>query len=100
MATTTVLETTDKSAGHADIELHPIEHEAEAPSSLHEDANSLNKKNVLKIVAAGFSFFFAGTNDGSLGALTPYILRTYKVGTEYVALMYVRPAELLSGHEC
>ncbi|KAF1951530.1 MFS general substrate transporter [Byssothecium circinans] len=50
--------------------------------------SSLNRKNVLKILAAGCSFFFAGANDGSLGALTPYILRTYHVGTEWVALIY------------
>jgi hypothetical protein len=48
----------------------------------------MTRKNIAKTVAAGFSFFFAGTNDGSLGALTPYILRTYDVGTQYVALMY------------
>ena len=47
----------------------------------------LTKKNLLKVIAASVSFFFAGNNDGSLGALTPYILRTYNVGTEYVALM-------------
>ncbi|KAF2029593.1 MFS general substrate transporter [Setomelanomma holmii] len=44
--------------------------------------------NLLKVVATSFSFFLAGSNDGSLGALTPYILRTYHVGTEYVALIY------------
>ncbi|KAJ4370136.1 hypothetical protein N0V86_008872 [Didymella sp. IMI 355093] len=34
------------------------------------------------------SFFFAGNNDGSLGALTPYILQTYSIGTEYIAFIY------------
>ena len=34
------------------------------------------------------SFFFAGNSDGSLGALTPYILRTYYVGMKYVAFIY------------
>jgi hypothetical protein len=47
----------------------------------------LTRKTLLKVIAASISFFFAGNNDGSLGALTPYILRTYNVGTEYVALM-------------
>jgi hypothetical protein len=49
----------------------------------------MTRGNTIKTVVAGFSFFFAGTNDGSLGPLTPYILKTYHVGTEYVALMYV-----------
>jgi hypothetical protein len=48
---------------------------------------ALTRQNLLKVIAASISFFFAGNNDGSLGALTPYILRTYSVGTEYVALM-------------
>ncbi|KAF1941014.1 MFS general substrate transporter [Clathrospora elynae] len=52
------------------------------------EETSLTKKNLLKVIAASISFFFAGNNDGSLGALTPYILRTYNVGTEYVALIY------------
>ncbi|KAF2020296.1 MFS general substrate transporter [Aaosphaeria arxii CBS 175.79] len=43
---------------------------------------------MIKICVAGFSFFFSGVNDGSLGALTPYIIRKYHVGTEYVAIIY------------
>ncbi|EDU40804.1 FucP Fucose permease [Pyrenophora tritici-repentis] len=52
------------------------------------EETSLTKRNLFKVLAASISFFFAGNNDGSLGALTPYILRTYNVGTEYVALIY------------
>jgi hypothetical protein len=51
------------------------------------DDTSLTCKTLFRVIAASISFFFAGNNDGSLGALTPYILRTYGVGTEYVALM-------------
>ena len=51
------------------------------------EETALTRKNLLRVVAASLSFFFAGNNDGSLGALTPYILRTYNVGTEWVALM-------------
>ncbi|KAF2731977.1 MFS general substrate transporter [Polyplosphaeria fusca] len=63
---------------------------ASAPSEVEVVVNSsiLSRADTLKIVVAGFSFFFAGANDGSLGALTPYILRTYHIGSEYVALMY------------
>jgi hypothetical protein len=89
MSTTTVVETSTQYAG--DIQLHSLE-EATSPTPTpapvpQDDLLVLNKKNTLKLVAAGFSFFFAGTNDGSLGALTPYILRTYNIGTDHVALM-------------
>jgi hypothetical protein len=86
MATTTATE-----VARTDIELHPVEQEDAAARhhDTHDHELILNRSNSLKLVAAGFSFFFAGTNDGSLGALTPYILRTYNVGTGYVALMYL-----------
>lgn len=48
----------------------------------------LIRSDAFKVVAASMGFFFAGNNDGSLGALTPYILRTYEVGTEYIACIY------------
>lgn len=48
----------------------------------------LIRSDAFKVVAASMGFFFAGNNDGSLGALTPYILRTYEVGTEYIAFIY------------
>lgn len=75
-----------------DIELRPQDDSLEnrtPASDVTDDSDRLTKQNIIKIVVAGFSFFFAGTNDGSLGALTPYILRSYHVGTQYVALMYV-----------
>lgn len=43
----------------------------------------------LKLFSSGFSFFVAGTNDGSMGALLPYILRSYHIGTGLVALLYL-----------
>jgi hypothetical protein len=43
----------------------------------------------LKLFSAGFSFFVAGTNDGSMGALLPYIIHYYNIGTSFIALMYV-----------
>ncbi|KAF2438030.1 MFS general substrate transporter [Karstenula rhodostoma CBS 690.94] len=52
------------------------------------DGLVLDKTNIIRILTVGFSYIFAGLNDGSLGALTPYILRTYHVGTEYISLIY------------
>ncbi|KAJ5351503.1 hypothetical protein N7452_000477 [Penicillium brevicompactum] len=41
-----------------------------------------------KILSAGVSFFVAGVNDGSLGSLIPYVIRTYSIGTNMVAVLY------------
>jgi hypothetical protein len=41
----------------------------------------------MKIISAGVSFFVAGINDGSLGSLIPYVIRTYGIGTNMVAVL-------------
>lgn len=43
----------------------------------------------LKLFCAGFSFFYAGTNDGTTGPLLPYMLQTYHVSTGLVTVMYL-----------
>ncbi|CAO2650156.1 Nn.00g014480.m01.CDS01 [Neocucurbitaria sp. VM-36] len=94
MFTQTVLETAQEPAtALEEIELQPVAHSTDAVRSEGEGRavsgeTRLTKRTLLKVIAASISFFFAGNNDGSLGALTPYILRTYNVGTEYVALIY------------
>lgn len=40
-----------------------------------------------KVLSAGMSFFVAGVNDGSLGSLIPYVIRSYGIGTDMVAVM-------------
>ena len=40
-----------------------------------------------KILSAGVSFFVAGVNDGSLGSLIPYVIRSYNIGTNMVAVL-------------
>jgi hypothetical protein len=79
--TTTGPEQIDLETGRSNKNMH---FERAQPAN---DDTSLTRKTMFKVIAASISFFFAGNNDGSLGALTPYILRTYGVGTEYVALM-------------
>jgi fucose permease len=44
---------------------------------------------ILQLLSCGFSFFVAGTNDGSLGALIPYIISTYQTSTSLIALLYL-----------
>ncbi|KAK1248878.1 hypothetical protein MKX08_007098 [Trichoderma sp. CBMAI-0020] len=48
----------------------------------------LSKLTYLRLAAAGVSFFVAGTNDGSIGALIPYIIREYNVNTAIVSSVY------------
>lgn len=93
MSTQTVLETVQEPPkAPEEIELQPLPHESSTarPGGEGRTVNEetrLTKQTLFKVIAASISFFFAGNNDGSLGALTPYILRTYNVGTEYVAFM-------------
>ncbi|KAH8667624.1 major facilitator superfamily domain-containing protein [Tricladium varicosporioides] len=42
----------------------------------------------LKLLSSGSSFFVAGINDGSLGALLPYMLSTYHISTSMISLIY------------
>lgn len=42
---------------------------------------------LFKLASAGLSFLCAGMNDGSLGALIPYILRAYNVNTDLVSVV-------------
>jgi hypothetical protein len=102
MATQIVTETVPKHRIDPDqIELHSLPTENQVIPPMDRQINEetvLNRRNLLKVIAASISFFFAGNNDGSLGALTPYILRTYNVGTEYVALMYVQTLPYLLSH--
>ena len=89
---TTVISVQQEHAVDGDIELLPrdLHHVPQPPrASVSNEQPSIDKAVIAKIAVAGFSFFFVGTNDGSLGALTPYILRTYHMGTQYIALMYV-----------
>ncbi len=94
---TSVLVATEPPATLERIELQPIGSKKGASQSqwTPEDAQSdatpeaeSRKNAILRVVVASMGFFFAGSNDGSLGALTPYILRTYTIGTEYIAFIY------------
>lgn len=38
-----------------------------------------DRATYLKLISSGFSFFVAGVNDGSIGALLPYVIREYSV---------------------
>lgn len=40
-----------------------------------------------KVASAGVSFFVAGVNDGSLGSLIPYVIRSYDIDTNMIAVL-------------
>ena len=47
-------------------------------------------RHTWKLFGAGFSFFVAGVNDGSMGALLPYMLKEYHIGTSFIAILWVQ----------
>ncbi|GJD03206.1 glucose and galactose transporter [Colletotrichum higginsianum] len=52
------------------------------------DEDGLDRRTLLKLVAAGFSFFMSGVNDGSVGPLLPYMIRDYNISTAVVSIVY------------
>ncbi|KXX79335.1 Bypass of stop codon protein 6 [Madurella mycetomatis] len=50
--------------------------------------NRPNRDVLVKLISSGFSFFVAGVNDGSLGALIPYVIRSYGITTAVVSVLY------------
>ncbi|PPJ60434.1 hypothetical protein CBER1_07340 [Cercospora berteroae] len=93
MSTTTVVEAPTKAP--ETHELHPVNEEtievgAPPPQNVTEAVSSieLTPKIQLKIFSAAIAFFNAGVNDGSLGALIPYILRHYHISTGWMAIPY------------
>jgi hypothetical protein len=51
-----------------------------------QDLTTIPRRN-LKLLSAGFSFFVAGVNDGSMGPLLPYMLKDYNIGTSFIAIL-------------
>ncbi|KAI1447178.1 MFS general substrate transporter [Annulohypoxylon stygium] len=67
-----------------DAEAIPVEE----PPAEAEVVRSEPATPVLKLIVAGYSFFCAGVNDGTLGPLIPYILSTFGIGTGEIAIIY------------
>ncbi|KAF2838125.1 MFS transporter [Patellaria atrata CBS 101060] len=53
-----------------------------------EEPNQIDRNTLFKLLSCGFCFFFAGTNDGAIGPLVPYMLRTYHISTGSIAIIY------------
>ncbi|KAM3414655.1 hypothetical protein BST61_g9814 [Cercospora zeina] len=93
MATTTVVEAPAKAP--ETHELRTVDEETiEAGASPAQNVTEavsrieLTPRVQLKIFSAALAFFNAGINDGSLGALIPYILRQYDISTGWMAIPY------------
>ncbi|KAM0449532.1 hypothetical protein ACHAO4_007553 [Trichoderma viride] len=48
----------------------------------------VDKLAYLRLSSISLAFFVAGTNDGSIGALIPYVIREYNVSTAIVSSVY------------
>lgn len=57
--------------------------------SPHSELEEAPPLPILRLLSCAFSFFVAGTNDGSIGALIPYMLSSYKIGTSFIAILYI-----------
>jgi fucose permease len=88
MSTTTTTIATTSQHPLEDIELHSMDHDARdvnnsEDTSLTREAHGKTRdwKRLFQLISCGVSFFVAGVNDGSLGALLPYIIRSYGLTT-------------------
>lgn len=89
---------TAKPLEQADVELQIQSQESRAAAQTENPAassvipatvDSVNvPRKTWKLFSAGFSFFVAGVNDGSMGALLPYMLKEYHIGTSFIAILY------------
>lgn len=74
------------------VDQRPVDVKSQAPvaeATPDEGRGVISRANVLRLMSAGFSFFVAGTNDGSIGALIPYIIRQHDINTATASTMYV-----------
>jgi hypothetical protein len=86
MSTTTTVTSTFRHPVE-DIELVPIDRDArdanDGDTRPTQEPYEKNRdwKRLFQLISCGVSFFVAGVNDGSLGALLPYIIRSYGLTT-------------------
>lgn len=75
---------------HAPLSIPQTEAKAEAPVTASQELD-LSQPNTpgFKILSAGISFFVAGINDGSLGSLIPYVMRSYSINAKMISVMCV-----------
>ncbi|KAJ9662802.1 hypothetical protein H2198_001254 [Neophaeococcomyces mojaviensis] len=70
------------------IDLEPLSDQIDAGQETLDNEPPTSYRVLIKLGSAGLSFFCAGMNDGSLGALIPYVIRSYSVNTDLVSVVY------------
>ncbi|CAG9990637.1 unnamed protein product [Clonostachys byssicola] len=83
------------SKGQQGHELRSIPENTNAPEIAQVEGDGppaspeqLPNHTILKFLTASFSFFVAGVNDGSVGALIPYVIRQYNINTAQTSALY------------
>lgn len=76
---------TPKDVEHELQSLGTIQAQGSTPQA--QPSRPSSQSPTLKLLIGGVSFFCAGANDGTLGALIPYILSTFSIGTGGVSIM-------------
>lgn len=91
MATATATQTAEQSdciqLGSVAASAEHVEPPASSKQHTAYTQWKLDNEVYIKVISAGFSFFVAGVNDGSIGALLPYIIREYNITTAIVSAM-------------
>ena len=57
------------------------------PLNEADDHLILTRATKMRLICAGYSFFCAGVNDGSLGPIIPYLLSSYNINTNFVSIV-------------
>ncbi|KAL2139674.1 hypothetical protein VTI28DRAFT_4874 [Corynascus sepedonium] len=74
------------------VEIPQSQNDAQMATNSDERAAPTGPKydrvTILKLISAGFSFFVAGVNDGSMGPLVPYFMREYQINTTIVSVLF------------
>ncbi|AEO60330.1 hypothetical protein MYCTH_108475 [Thermothelomyces thermophilus ATCC 42464] len=74
-----------------EIPSEPRSENRTSTQSDHDGAPSAAKYDratILRSISAGFSFFVAGVNDGSMGPLVPYFMRQYEINPTIVSVLF------------
>jgi len=74
----------------SDEESSPLEDRPPEGTTVFERPNVPTVKGML--LSTNFAVFLAGMNDGSTGALIPYLQPAYDIGLLFVAVVYCPPS--------
>lgn len=69
-------------------EVGTLEDGIQPPREVVNSEAPLTITTIIKLISCAFAFFLAGVNDGSVGALIPYMLRSYDISTGSVTATY------------